>query len=131
MTVILCVDDNETNAFYIGTVLRRAGYEVLTAATGEDGVAEARRARPDLVLMDLSLPGIDGLEATRRIKAAPELRGLPVIAISAHEESEAGSAAAAAGCDGYATKPLDWRALLMRIEALLERARAHATVDDG
>lgn len=127
MTVLLCVEDNEMNRFFIGTVLQRAGYEVVTAATGEEGIATALRIRPDLVLMDLSLPGISGLDATRRIKAMPELRALPVIAVSAHEESEAGAAAAAAGCDGYATKPLDWRALVSQIETLLAPSDARAS----
>lgn len=131
MTVVLCVDDNETNLYYIGTVLRRAGYEVVTATTGQEGIEAARRARPDLVLMDVNLPDIDGLEATRRIKAMPELAALPVIAISAHEESEVGAAAAAAGCDGYATKPLDWRALLSRMQALVAGTETQPSADTG
>ena len=119
MTTILCVEDNETNVFLISRVLRRAGFSVLVARDGEEGVEMAKSNRPGLILMDLTLPGIDGLEATRRIKAAPETETIPVVALSAHSEDEKAAQARAAGCADYAGKPLDLRALLTTIQTLL------------
>ena len=119
MTTILCVEDNETNVFLISRVLRRAGFSVLVARDGEEGVEMARSNRPGLILMDLSLPGIDGFEATRRIKAAPETEAIPVVALSAHSGDEKAAQARAAGCSDYACKPLDLRALLTTIQTLL------------
>ncbi|MFQ5772994.1 MAG: response regulator [Kiloniellaceae bacterium] len=119
MTKILCVDDNDTNIYMLQAILGRVGFRVLCAADGEEGVAMARAERPDLILMDLLLPGIDGLEAARRIKASAETSAIPIIALSAHEEREKGMLARAAGCDDYARKPLNVRMLLDKIHKLL------------
>lgn len=120
MTKILCVDDNDNNIFMMRKILQRAGFEVVAAVDGESALAIAKAERPDLILMDLVLPGIDGLEATRGLKAAPETSAIPVIALSAHEEREKGAAARAAGCDDYAHKPINLPSLLEQIQRLLE-----------
>lgn len=103
----------------IKTVLQRAGVEVIVAADSEGAVTAAKLERSDLILMDLVLPGIDGLEATQQIKAAPDTSAIPVIAVSAHEESAKGAAARDAGCDDYAPKPLDLRKLLEQTQGLI------------
>ena len=112
MAKILCVDDNETNRFMIGKVLERAGFTLCFAIDGESGVAAAKAEQPDLILMDIQMPGIDGFEATRRIKADSETSGIPIIALSAHEESDKADEIAACGCDGFMTKPLDFKKLI-------------------
>ena len=99
--------------------LARRGFEVLQAADGVEAVATALRCRPDLVLMDLSLPEVDGLEATRRIKADPAARGIPVIALTAHAMLNDRERSLAAGCDDYDTKPIDLPRLLEKIRLLL------------
>ena len=103
--------------------LTRAGFEVAMATDGEQGVAMAAAEAPDLVLMDLRLPGIDGWEATRRLKAAPETKAIPVIALSAHAMAGDREKALAAGCDDYDTKPVDFPKLLDRIQTILARGR--------
>ena len=122
MARILCVDDNDTTLYLISTIIRRAGFEVCTAKDGESGIAAIKAERPDLVLMDVQMPGIDGFEATRRIKADPDIRHIPVIALSAHEREEKGQAIRESGCDAYLTKPIDVRALLAETHRLLETA---------
>ena len=124
MKRILCVDDNEQNRYMLTTLLKRAGYDVIAACTGEEAVAMAAAERPDLVLMDLTLPGIDGCEATRRIKVMPETSGIPVIAFSGHAEEDKGALARAAGCVDYARKPIQIRVLLGKIQALLTTTEA-------
>lgn len=119
MSQILCVDDNDNNLYMLNTLLCRAGFEVIEARTGEEAVALALAQRPDLVLMDLTLPGIDGCEATRQIRAAPEIGDVPIIALSAHAEEDMGAAAREAGCSGYSRKPIQIRALLTSIYGLL------------
>ena len=119
MNRILCVDDNDNNLYILNTLLDHAGYEVLLARTGEEAVTLAVAEKPDMVLMDLTLPGIDGCEATRQIRAEPELGDIPIIALSAHAEEEKGAEARAAGCAGYARKPIQIRALLATINGLL------------
>lgn len=119
MTGVLCVDNNDNNIFMIKTVLQRAGVEVIVAADSEGAVTAAKLERSDLILMDLVLPGIDGLEATQQIKAAPDTSAIPVIAVSAQEESAKGAAARDAGCDDYAPKPLDLRKLLEQTQGLI------------
>ncbi len=99
--------------------LQRRGFEVLVAVDGEQGVAIARSEAPDLILMDMSLPVLDGWEATRQIKAAPESRSIPIIALTAHAMADDRDRAMAAGCDDYETKPIELPRLLERIEALL------------
>jgi CheY-like chemotaxis protein len=121
MTRILYVEDNEDNVYMLRNRLARAGFSVLVAPDGEQGVAMAAAEAPDLILMDLSLPGLDGWEATRRLKAAPDTRAIPVIALSAHAMEGDRTRALAAGCDDYDTKPIDLARLLGKIRALLLR----------
>jgi CheY-like chemotaxis protein len=101
--------------------LVRRGYEVAIAVDGEQGLAMARAEAPALVLMDMSLPGIDGWEVTRRLKAAPDTRGIPVIGLTAHAMAGDRDKALAAGCDDFDTKPVELTRLLEKIEALLRR----------
>jgi two-component system cell cycle response regulator DivK len=112
---ILVVEDHEENRNIVRDLLQSAGYEMLEALTGEDGVALAERERPDLILMDIQLPGLDGYEATRRIKANPALRAIPIIAVTSYALSGDDQKALAAGCDAYVTKPFSPRALLAKI----------------
>ena len=105
MTRILYVEDNDDNVYLLTRRLRRKGYDVVVAADGERGIEMARADPPSLILMDLSLPVLDGWEATRRIKAAPETRHIPIIALSAHAMAGDRESAIAAGCDDYDTKP--------------------------
>ena len=116
---ILYLEDNEDNVYMLARRLRRHGFEIAVAPDGERGMAAARAERPDLILMDLSLPVLDGWEATRRLKAAPETRAIPVIALSAHAMERDRERALAAGCDDYDTKPVDRERLLAKIRALL------------
>jgi CheY-like chemotaxis protein len=119
MAKILLVEDNEMNRDMLSRRLLKRGYEVALAVDGEQGVAMARAEAPALILMDMSLPGLDGWEATRQIKAAPETRAIPVIALTAHAMSSDRQRCMEAGCDDYDTKPVDLRALIAKIEALL------------
>ena len=119
MPKILLVEDNELNRDMLSRRLARKGYEVVLAGDGAEGVAAATAGRPDLVLMDMSLPVLDGWEATRRLKAAPETRPIPVIALTAHAMSSDREKALEAGCDDYDTKPIELPRLLAKIERLL------------
>ena len=119
MTRILYVEDNEDNIYMLRRRLERKGIEVIVAGDGEEGIAAALSERPDLILMDLSLPVIDGWEAARRLKSSPETRAIPIIALSAHAMTGDRERALAAGCDDYDTKPVDLRGLMAKIEALL------------
>ena len=116
---ILLVEDNEMNRDMLSRRLQRRGYEVLTAVDGESGLALTRSEAPALVLMDMSLPGIDGWEATRQFKADPATRAIPVIALTAHAMAGDREQALAAGCDDFDIKPIDLDRLLGKIEALL------------
>jgi CheY-like chemotaxis protein len=116
---IVLVEDNEMNRDMLSRRLRRRGYEVLTAVDGESGLALTQSDAPALVLMDMSLPGIDGWEATRRLKADPATRTIPVIALTAHAMAGDREQALAAGCDDFDIKPIDLDRLLGKIEALL------------
>jgi CheY-like chemotaxis protein len=116
---ILYVEDNDDNIFMLTSRLTRAGYTVVVATDGAQGVAMAGSERPDLVLMDLSLPVLDGWEATRRIKSGSETRGIPVIALTAHAMAGDEEKARAAGCDDFDTKPVELQRLLGKIRALL------------
>jgi len=118
---LLYVEDNEDNIFMLKNRLSRAGHMVLIATDGAQGVAMAASERPDLILMDLSLPVLDGWEATRRIKTAPETRNIPVIALTAHAMSGDREKALSAGCDDFDTKPIDLQRLLGKIKALADR----------
>jgi CheY-like chemotaxis protein len=119
MTTILIVEDNEMNRDMLSRRLVRRGYEVLLAVDGENGIEVARTGAPDLILMDMSLPVVDGWEATRRLKADDLLRHIPVIALTAHAMADDRDQALAAGCDDYDTKPIELPRLLEKIEALL------------
>ena len=119
MTKILLVEDNEMNRDMLSRRLQKKGYEVVMALDGEQGVAMALSEVPALILMDMSLPGIDGWEATRRIKAATDTRGIPVIALTAHALTSDRDQALAAGCDDFDTKPVEFARLLAKIETLL------------
>jgi CheY-like chemotaxis protein len=124
MPKILLVEDNELNRDMLSRRLARKGYDVLIAKDGAEGVAVAAAERPDLVLMDMSLPVLDGWEATRQLKAAPETRPIPVIALTAHAMSDDKQKALRAGCDDYDTKPIELPRLLGKIVRLLGTAAA-------
>src|SRR5262245_17851270 len=115
----LLVEDNEMNRDMLSRRLARRGYEVLVAVDGETGVEMATREAPALILMDMSLPGLDGWEATRRIKASPATQAIRVIALTAHAMAGDRVKALAAGCDDFDTKPVDFERLLTKIQALL------------
>jgi CheY-like chemotaxis protein len=119
MPRLLLVEDNPDNRDMLSRRLVRRGFELVFAADGAEAVRMATEERPDLILMDLSLPVIDGWEATRRIKAAPETARIPVIALTAHAMAGDRAEALAAGCDDYDTKPVDLPRLLEKIGALL------------
>jgi len=120
MPKILLVEDNEMNRDMLTRRLQRKSYEVDAAVNGEEGIEAARRSRPDLIIMDMGLPGIDGWEATRRIKAVPETAAIPVIALTSHAMAGDREKALEAGCDDYDTKPVDLERLLGKIETLLK-----------
>jgi len=122
MPRILLVEDNEMNRDMLSRRLQRRGYEVVLAVDGQEGVELAQSDQPDLILMDMSLPVIDGWEATRALKAAAGTRHIPVIALTAHAMSTDRDKALEAGCDDYDTKPIELQRLLGKMEALLGRA---------
>ncbi len=121
MPRILLVEDNEMNRDMLSRRLQRKGYEVLLAVDGGQGVEAAKKELPDLVLMDMSLPVLDGWEATRQLKADEATRAIPVIALTAHAMAGDEEKAREAGCDDYDTKPVELPRLLGKIEALLAR----------
>jgi CheY-like chemotaxis protein len=118
---ILVVEDDEMNRDSLTRLLRRRGYELLTARDGAEGMMVGQSEMPDLILMDMSLPVLDGWEATRRLKAAPETQAIPIIALTAHAMAADRDKALAAGCDDYDSKPIELARLLPKIEALLRR----------
>ena len=122
MARILLVEDNEMNRDMLSRRLIRKGYEVLLAVDGEQGVAMATEERPDLILMDVSLPQMNGYDATRAIKVNPQTQGIPVIALTAHAMASDREAALAAGCDDFDTKPVELPNLLAKMEALLAKS---------
>ena len=122
MPRILIVEDNEMNRDMLSRRLVKRGYDVDIAVDGEQGLAMARSTPPALILMDMSLPGVDGWEATRQLKTMPETRQVPVIALTAHAMAGDREKALAAGCDDFDTKPVDLPRLLAKIEALLGRS---------
>lgn len=121
MAKILLVEDNEMNRDMLSRRLAKRGYEVLIAVEGEQGVALARTGSPDLVLMDMSLPVLDGWEATRRLKSDPATRAIPIIALTAHAMAGDREKARDAGCDDFDTKPVELPRLLSKIEGLLQK----------
>ncbi len=124
MPRILLVEDNEMNRDMLSRRLVRKKYEVLVAVDGGEGVAMARSEAPDLILMDMSLPVMDGWEATRQLKATPETDSIPIIALTAHAKSGDREKAMEAGCDDYDTKPIELPRLLGKMEAFLGEKKA-------
>ena len=120
MAKILLVEDNEMNRDMLSRRLERRGYQVVIAEDGATGVTKAKSETPDLILMDMSLPVMDGWEATRQIKAVPETQHIPIIALTAHAMAGDEEKALAAGCNAYETKPVDLPKLLAKIDALLQ-----------
>jgi CheY-like chemotaxis protein len=121
MAKVLVVEDNEENWDMLSRRLQRRGYGVVRAADGQEAVEMAARERPDLILMDVSLPVMDGLEATRRIRARAETQTIPIIALTAHAMSGDRDRAVQAGCDDYHAKPVELPRLLAQMEALLAK----------
>ena len=122
MTKILCVEDNEDNLFMLQRRLTRAGFEVKVAMNGAQAVDWAKTLLPDLIVMDLNLPGLDGFEATRQLKSKPETKHIPIIVLSAHDREKNREKALAAGCDEFETKPTDFESLVRKIHSLLDRS---------
>ena len=119
MTKILYVEDNEDNVYMLSRRLKRKGFEIVVAVDGEQGVEMASSEKPDLILMDLSLPKMDGWTATKRIKSNNDLKSIPIIALSAHAMEEHKQRAIESGCNDYDTKPVDIERLLSKISAQL------------
>ncbi|MFQ5572167.1 MAG: response regulator [Acidiferrobacterales bacterium] len=119
MAKILLVEDNQMNRDMLSRRLTRKGYEVAIAVDGQQGIEMARSQTPDLILMDMSLPVLDGWEATRQLKSAPETQAIPIIALTAHAMAGDREKAVEAGCNDYDTKPIELPRLLEKIEALL------------
>jgi two-component system, cell cycle response regulator DivK len=130
MPKLLLVEDNEESRDALSRHLRRKGYEILIAVGGQQGVDVARAETPDLILMDMSLPVLDGWEATRQLKAAPPSHGIPVIALTAHGMAGDRERALEAGCDDYDTKPIEFQRLLAKIQSLLEKKAPPARGED-
>jgi two-component system, cell cycle response regulator DivK len=124
MPKILIVEDNEENRDSLSRRLQRRGYAIVTAVDGHDGITVATSEVPDLILMDMNMPELDGWEATRRIKELDSLRDVPVVALTAHALGGDKERAVAAGCVDYHTKPVDFPKLLDQIEALLKQRQA-------
>jgi two-component system cell cycle response regulator DivK len=124
MPRILLVEDNEMNRDMLSRRLARKEYEVLVAVDGKEGVEMAGSVAPDLILMDMSLPVMDGWEATRQLKASPETKAIPIIALTAHAMSGDREKAMEAGCDDYDTKPIELPRLLAKMESLLGEKKA-------
>lgn len=123
MPRILLVEDNELNRDMLTRRLSKRGFEVLQAMDGNEGVAKARQERPDLILMDMSLPGLDGWDASRQLKSDSAMAATPIIALTAHAMEGDRQKAMEAGCDDYDTKPVELDRLLTKIDALLARQR--------
>jgi CheY-like chemotaxis protein len=124
LSKILLVEDNEMNRDMLTRRLQRRGYQVVIAVDGAQGLAMAQSESPALILMDISLPVLDGWEATRRLKMAPETKSIPVIALTAHAMSGDRERCIEAGCDDFDTKPVEIARLVGKIETLLNRSKA-------
>jgi CheY-like chemotaxis protein len=122
MPRILLVEDNEMNRDMLSRRLQRRGYQVSIATDGQQGVAMAQSESPDLILMDMSLPVMDGWEATRTLKSSPDTKDVPIIALTAHAMSTDREKAIEAGCDDYDTKPIELTRLLAKMEVLINRS---------
>ncbi|MBI5033149.1 MAG: response regulator [Chloroflexi bacterium] len=123
MTKLLLVEDNEMNRDMLSRRLERRGFQIVMAADGQQGVEMAQSEAPDLILMDMSLPILDGWEATRRIKAEPKTSAIPIIALTAHAMAGDRERAIEAGANDYDTKPIELPRLLEKIQTLLQQAR--------
>ncbi|ARN84476.1 response regulator [Candidatus Nucleicultrix amoebiphila] len=123
MVKILLVEDNEINSDMLSRRLTKRNYEVILAQDGDEGILKAQQYRPDIILMDLSLPKIDGWEATKRIKDDPNTCNIPIIALTAHAMGEDKDKALLAGCDEYETKPIEIERLIAKIEIFLRNVR--------
>jgi CheY-like chemotaxis protein len=123
MAKILLVEDNEMNRDMLSRRLLKQGFEMVLAVDGEQAVDLARSEAPDLILMDISLPGLDGWEATRLLKTMPETRSIPIIALTAHAMAGDREKSLAAGCNDYDTKPIDFRRLLEKIHGFLDKGK--------
>jgi two-component system cell cycle response regulator DivK len=123
---VLVIEDHEENRRIVRLLLGSAGIDMIEAVTGEEGVAKAEQDRPDLILMDIQLPGLDGYEATRRIKGNPALRHIPIIVVTSYALSGDDVKAFEAGCDAYVTKPFVPRELLAKVREFLSKAEAGA-----
>jgi two-component system cell cycle response regulator DivK len=126
MFKILYIDDTENNRILVTRRLERSGYQVLTAVSAEEGLATAAARKPDLILMDMGMPDVDGWTATRKLKADPALASIPVIALTAHAMQGDREKALDAGCDDYETKPFDFPRLLGKIESHLAARKPKA-----
>ncbi|HEU4342685.1 MAG TPA: response regulator [Candidatus Binatia bacterium] len=124
MPKILLVEDNEMNRDMLSRRLERRGYQVIVALDGEQGIALAQSEGPDLILMDMSLPVLDGWEAARRLKTAAETKAIPIIALTAHAMVGDREKALEAGCDDYDIKPIEFQRLLEKVDALLGKGAA-------
>lgn len=120
MTKVLIIEDNEKNRYLTSFILKSEGFEVIEAVTGEDGVEMAIKEHPDLVIMDIQLPGIDGLEATRRIRASPATGKVTIVALTSYAMSGDREAAMKAGCDGYIEKPINPDTIIGEIRKFLK-----------
>lgn len=118
-TKILCVEDSDDSLFMLHRRLTRAGFDVKVATNGKEAVDWAKTLLPDLIVMDLNLPGLNGWEATRHLKSQPETKHIPIIVLTAHTEEKSRDRAIAAGCDAYETKPIDFGGLVAKINSLL------------
>ena len=119
MTRILLVEDHEMNRDMLTRRLKRKGFEIIVATDGQEGIEKAKTVHPNLILMDMSLPEVDGWEATRRLKSDPQTERIPIIGLSAHAMSGDRQRGLIAGCDDYDTKPIDFKRLLEKIERYL------------
>ena len=122
MTKILCVEDNADNLMMLQRRLSRRGFEVTISMNGAECVEWAKTLQPDVIVMDLNLPGVDGCEATRRLKNQPETKEIPIIVLTADPKDKSREKALAAGCDDFALKPIDFEGLIGKIQSLLSRS---------
>ena len=119
MTRILCVEDSDDNLYMLHRRLSRAGFDVKVARNGTEGVEWAKAMRPDLIVMDLNLPGLNGWEATRRLKGQPETKHIPIIVLTVETSRKSRKDAIAAGCDEFLEKPIDFEGLVERIRSFV------------
>jgi CheY-like chemotaxis protein len=122
---VLLVEDNEDNRIVYSTILQHFGYIVMEALNGEEGIAKARNERPDLILMDISIPVIDGWEATQVLKRDPETRAIPIIALTAHALASDREKAMEVGCDSYLAKPCEPKAVVSEVEKFIGKGHGH------